>query len=159
MPESDPAASPLIIRRATVDDAEALARLRWEFRAAIDPPNEAHDAFVARCAAWMRARLGDDSWRAWAAELDGEIVGTAWLHLMEKMPNPVDEAEVYGYVTNVYIREHLRGQGAGARLMAAIVDECAAAGVEATMLWPTARSRSLYRRFGFEGDGRMMVRM
>ncbi|HEY0023131.1 MAG TPA: GNAT family N-acetyltransferase [Longimicrobium sp.] len=87
------------------------------------------------------------------------IVGAAWLHLMEKMPNPVDEAEVYGYVTNVYIREHLRGQGAGARLMAAIVDECAAAGVEATMLWPTARSRSLYRRFGFEGDGRMMVRM
>lgn len=148
----------LTIRRATVDDAEALARLRWEFRAAIDPPNEAEDAFVARCAAWMRARLGDDSWRAWVVNAEGEIVGTAWLNLMEKMPNPVAEPESYGYVTNVYLRAHLRGQGAGARLMAAIVDECAAAGIEAAMLWPTARSRTLYRRFGFEGDGPLMVR-
>jgi GNAT superfamily N-acetyltransferase len=159
MNSPETSAPSLTIRRATVDDAQTLAGLRWEFRTASDPPNEAEDAFVARCAAWMRARLGDDSWRAWAVELDGEIVGTAWLHLMEKMPNPVAEAEVYGYVTNVYVREHLRGQGAGARLMAAIVEECAAAGVEAAMLWPTARSRSLYRRFGFEGDGRMMVRM
>lgn len=149
--------SDLTIRRATVDNAEALARLRWEFRAGIDPANETEDAFVDRCAAWMRARLGDATWRAWVVEMDGEIVGTAWLNLVEKMPNPVVEAEAYGYVTNVYLREHLRGRGAGARLLHAVMDECAAAGVDAGFLWPTERSRSLYRRFGFEGDGPMMV--
>jgi N-acetylglutamate synthase-like GNAT family acetyltransferase len=148
----------LSIRRATADDAEALARLRWEFRAGIGEANEAEDAFVARCAAWMRERLNDATWRAWVVEADGGISGTAWLSLVEKMPNPVDEAEAYGYVTNVFLREHLRGRGAGARLMEAVVDECAVSGVEAVFLWPTDRSRSLYRRFGFEGDGPLMVR-
>lgn len=148
----------LTIRRATADDAEALARLRWEFRTAIDTADEAEDDFIARCTRWMRARLGYADWRAWVVELDGEIVGTAWLNLVEKMPNPVVEAEAYGYVTNVYLREHLRGRGAGAQLMAAMMDECAAAGVDAAFLWPTARSRSLYRRFGFDGDGPLMVR-
>ncbi len=154
---SHPTTPDLPIRRATVDDAEALARLRWEFRAGIDPANETEDAFVARCAAWMRARLGDATWRAWVVEEAGEIVGTAWLNFMEKMPNPVVEAEAYGYVTNLYLREHLRGRGAGARLLEAVMAECAAAGVDAAFLWPTERSRSLYRRFGFEGDGAMMV--
>ena len=154
----NPTTPGLTIRRATADDAEALARLRWEFRARIGEPNEAEDAFIARCTLWMWARLDDATWRAWVVELDGEIVGTAWLNFTEKMPNPVAEAEAYGYVTNVYLREHLRGRGAGAQLMAAVVDECAAAGVDAAFLWPTDRSRSLYRRFGFEGDGPLMVR-
>jgi GNAT superfamily N-acetyltransferase len=155
---STPAAAAITIRRATADDAEALARLRWEFRAAIGEPDEAEDAFIARCARWMRARLGYETWRAWVAEAGGEIVGTAWLELVEKIPNPVVEAEVLGYVTNVYLREELRGRGAGSQLMSAVLDECAAAGVHAAILWPTERSRALYRRHGFEGDGRVMVR-
>ena len=44
-----------------------------------------------------------------------------------------------------------------ARLLAAALDECAAAGVHAASLWPTRRSRSLYRRFGFTGEGEVMV--
>ncbi|HET7462341.1 MAG TPA: GNAT family N-acetyltransferase [Longimicrobium sp.] len=148
----------ITIRRATPRDADALARLRWEFRAGIGEPDEAEDVFVARCARWMRARLGYETWRAWVAETDGGIVGTAWLQLVEKMPNPVVEAEVYGYVTNVFLREEMRGRGAGSQLMAAVLDECAVAGVEAAFLWPTERSRALHRRHGFDGDGPMMVR-
>jgi N-acetylglutamate synthase-like GNAT family acetyltransferase len=150
-------ASVVVIRRASTDDAEALARLRWEFRAAIGQADEAEDAFVARCAAWMRARLAEGAaWRAWVAEVDGEAAGTAWLQLIEKMPNPVDEAEVHGYVTNLYVREAARG-GVGGRLLAAVLDECARAGVHQAFLWPTQRSRDLYRRFGFTGDGEVMV--
>ncbi|HSU16009.1 GNAT family N-acetyltransferase [Longimicrobium sp.] len=145
------------IRRASTKDADALAALRWEFRAAITAPNEDRDAFVPRCAEWMRARLGDgDSWRAWVAEVDGEIVGTVWLQMLEKMPNPVDEPEVHGYITNLYVRESARG-GVGVRLLAAALDECAAAGVHQAFLWPTQRSRTLYHRAGFEGDGDVMV--
>ncbi|HET7229060.1 MAG TPA: GNAT family N-acetyltransferase [Longimicrobium sp.] len=148
----------LTIRRATPDDADALARLRWEFRAGIGNAREAEDAFVARCARWMRARLGYGVWRAWVVESGGELVGTAWLELIEKMPNPVTEFEVHGYVTNVYLREHLRGHGAGSRLLSTVLDECAAAGVHAAVLWPTERSRPLYARFGFEDRGEVMIR-
>ncbi|HYH79886.1 MAG TPA: GNAT family N-acetyltransferase [Longimicrobium sp.] len=72
------------------------------------------------------------------------------------MPNPVDEPEVHGYVTNLYVRESARG-GLGGRLLAAVLGECAAAGVDQAFLWPTQRSRPLYRRFGFTGDGEVMV--
>jgi N-acetylglutamate synthase-like GNAT family acetyltransferase len=147
----------LAIRRASAGDAEALARLRWEFRAGIGVVDEAEDAFVARCAAWMRARLAErGAWRAWVAEADGEVAGTAWLQMVEKMPNPVDEPEVHGYVTNLYVRESARG-GVGGRLLAAALDECSAAGVHQAFLWPTQRSRPLYRRLGFTGEGEVMV--
>lgn len=155
---STSAESAITIRRATADDAETLSRLRWEFRAGIGAPNEGEGAFVSRCARWMRARLGYDTWRAWVAEAGGAIVGTAWLELIEKLPNPVVEAEVHGYITNVFLRDEMRGRGAGSALMEAVLDECAAAGVHAAILWPTDRSRALYARFGFVDCGPVMVR-
>jgi GNAT superfamily N-acetyltransferase len=158
MTSQDRDASPVTVRRAEAADAEALARLRYEFRAGIRPANEADDAFVARCAEWMRDRLEGGAWRAWVAETGGEIVGTAWLQLLEKMPNPVDEAELHGYVTNIYLRESLRGRGTGSRLLTTVLDECAAAGADAVFLWPTERSRPLYRRHGFVDHGPVMVR-
>ena len=150
---ADPAT---FVRRAEPGDADSLAALRWEFRAAIAPPNEDRAAFVARCAAWMRVRLGDGAWRAWVAEARGEIVGTVWLQWVEKMPNPVDEPEVHGYITNLYVRESARG-GVGGRLLAAALEDAVAAGVHQVFLWPTHRSRTLYRRHGFTGDGEVMV--
>lgn len=154
---TSPDATPAAIRRAAADDAEALAALRWEFRAPLGRVNEDADAFVRRCAEWMRARLAGGLWRAWVAEAGGRIVGTVWLQLVEKMPNPVAEPELHGYVTNLYVRETARG-GVGSRLLAAALEECAAAGVHAAFLWPTEGSRSLYRRFGFTGEGEVMVR-
>lgn len=148
----------LTIRRATPGDADALSRLRWEFRAAVGAAQEAEDAFVARCTEWMRDRLASAIWRAWVVEASGEVVGSAWLELIEKIPNPVVEAEAHAYVSNFYLREPLRGRGAGSQLMAAVLDECTTAGVHAAILWPTERSRPLYGRFGFEDRGPVMVR-
>ena len=54
------------VRRATAGDAAALAELRWEFRAGRVTPIETRDAFIARCADWMRRELvSERSWRAW----------------------------------------------------------------------------------------------
>jgi N-acetylglutamate synthase-like GNAT family acetyltransferase len=68
----------------------------------------------------------------------------------------VAEPELHGYITNLYVRETARG-GVGGRLLAAALEECAAAGVHAAFLWPTGGSRSLYRRFGFSGEGEVMT--
>jgi GNAT superfamily N-acetyltransferase len=155
-PTSPDAALAVAICRAVAEDAEALAALRWEFRAPLGRVNEHSDAFVRRCAEWMRTRLAREAWRAWVAEAGGRIVGTVWLQLLEKMPNPVAEPELHGYVTNLYVRETARG-GVGSRLLAAALEECAAASVHAAFLWPTEGSRSLYRRFGFTGEGEVMV--
>ncbi|HEX6031339.1 MAG TPA: GNAT family N-acetyltransferase [Tepidiformaceae bacterium] len=144
------------IRPAGPQDAETLARLRYEFRASLNEPVEPEAGFVGRCAPWMRERLQAGAWRCWVAETGGEIVGHLWLHLIEKVPNPVPELEQHAYITNVYVRASARGAGLGARLMEAAMACCREERVDSVILWPTSRSRSLYARYGFRSPDDMM---
>jgi GNAT superfamily N-acetyltransferase len=128
----------------------ALARLRFEFRAGQDVTVEAEGDFLARCADWMTARLvAGGNWRCWLAEEAGRAVGTIWLQRIEKLPNPVAEAESHGYVSSLYVVPSSRGTGLGSRLLGACLQACQAEEMDAVILWPTPRSRSLYLRHGF----------
>jgi GNAT superfamily N-acetyltransferase len=145
------------IREATTADAMALTRLRYEFRAAANVPVEDEAAFIARCAPWMAERLGGAGpWRCWVATVEGGIIGHLWLQLIEKIPNPAPELERHGYITNVYVREAHRGAGAAARMLEAALAHCREQGVDSVILWPTGRSRPLYRRHGFVEPGDML---
>ncbi len=138
------------IRPAGSGDAEALARLRWEFRTDLGQPLETRDEFLRRCQRWMRERLpGPHGWRCWVAERQGEIVGTLWLQLIEKLPNPVAEAERHAYISSLYVRPELRGQGIGSALLSTALEACRELEVDAVILWPTEESRGLYERHGF----------
>ena len=146
------------VRAAGPADAAALAGLRWAFRSGLASAGEDQAGFVARCEAWMRERLGAPGpWRAWVAEEGGVVRGGVWLQRVEKIPNPVGEAEAHGYLSNLYVQPGSRG-GAGSRLLAAALASCDAGGVDTVYLWPTAASRTLYRRHGFRGEGEVMLR-
>ncbi len=150
----------LEVRRATPTDATALAALRFAFRSSIGAAVEAEDAFVARCAAWMGVRLADDvRWRVWILEAASEPVGNIWLQLIEKLPNPVEEYETHGYVTNFFVRPEHRGGGGGSRLLKAMLAECESSSVDTIILWPTPQSRSLYERHGFSNSDAVMTRI
>lgn len=138
------------MRPAGPDDAARLARLRYRFRAAEDPAVEPREAFLERCEPWMRERLDPDArnWRCWVAEPDGAIRGHVWVRLVPKVPNPTDEPESHGYLTNMYVEPEHRGRGLGSALMERAVGGCREEEVDSLILWPTDRSRSLYRRFG-----------
>jgi GNAT superfamily N-acetyltransferase len=138
-----------VIRRAAPADAPALARLRFDFRAEVEVPGEDEWVFLTRCTEWMRVRLGGGTWRVWMAEEAARPVGTAWLQLVEKLPNPVAEPEWHGYVSSLYVVPAARGRGVGSALLLACLAECARRAVDAVVLWPTPRSRSLYLRHGF----------
>jgi GNAT superfamily N-acetyltransferase len=142
--------SDILIRRAGAADAEVLARLRYDFRAAEDPVVEPRAEFEARCRDWMAARLAEsERWRCWMAVDEGEPVGTAWLQLIEKLPNPIAEPEVHGYISSLYVEPSRRGTGIGSRLLETCLRTCEEAGADAVLLWPTQRSRALYARHGF----------
>lgn len=145
------------VRPATAKDTAALAELRWEFRAGRQPPTEPHDAFVARCAEWMRTELMRGSWRAWVAERDGRIVGQAWMLTIGKMPNPVSERSRHGYVSNIYVMPSARG-GAGTRLLETVIAAAEADEVDRIVLWPSALSKTLYMRHGFTPNGDVLER-
>jgi GNAT superfamily N-acetyltransferase len=139
-----------MIRPASEDDAAILARLRYEFRASFGSVEEPELAFLPRCESWIRDRLrAGGTWRAWLAEIDESAAGTVWLQWIEKIPNPVAEMEWHGYVTSLYVRENFRGHRLGTGLLEAAVEACRTRGVDAVILWPTPRSRSLYQRHGF----------
>ena len=140
----------LIIRLATVSDANMLARSRYLFRSSLSPASESEVEFIERCSLWMRERLREDSlWRCWIVEQDHIPVGNLWMQLIEKIPNPVEEPERHAYITNFYVREEARGKGIGSKMLAVALDWAKAKKVDAVILWPTAESRSLYLRHGF----------
>ncbi|MGH2633967.1 MAG: GNAT family N-acetyltransferase [Tepidiformaceae bacterium] len=145
------------IRLASADDAPILARMRYEFRAAIHDATEDEGPFVARCAAWMGERLVDASaWHCWVFEMGGDVAGQLWLQLIEKMPNPAEELETHGYITNVYVRPVARGAGAGEQLLRTALAFCREQRVDSVLLWPTPRSRTLYARHGFAVEDDVM---
>jgi len=135
------------IRAGTDRDVQALAELRWDFRAGRQAPVEDRAAFLERCAAWMRDALAHD-WRAWVAVDAGRIVGHVWLCSIEKIPNPVGQRERQAYISNVYVRPDARG-GVGTRLLERAIEWADANDVDYALLSPTERSRTLYGRHGF----------
>jgi GNAT superfamily N-acetyltransferase len=140
---------PIVLREARPADADQLAALRYEFRSSIRSAVEGREDFLTRCADWMRARLSETAWHCWVAERDRAMVGNLWCCLIEKVPNPVAEAERHAYITNFYVQPEVRGRGVGESLLEAALGWCREQGVDAVILWPTARSRSLYLRHGF----------
>jgi len=147
------------VRTAAESDAALLAKFRYEFRSSLDQVVESKEQFVERCTAWMRDRLRDgSSWKCWIAEHQEEPVGNAWAQLIEKIPNPVSEAEHYVYLTNFYVREQYRGQSIGSALLAVALAWGRDRNAQAAILWPTRRSRPLYLRQGFS-DAHEMVHL
>jgi GNAT superfamily N-acetyltransferase len=147
--------APVAVRPATVGDAPALAELRWEFRAGRDRAVEAEQTFVERCRDWMARELAGSAWRAWVAIERERIVGQVWLQLISKVPNPIGERERHAYLSNLYVQPSARG-GAGTLLLETAIASARASGVDRVVLWPSARSVTLYTRHGFRRAGDVM---
>jgi GNAT superfamily N-acetyltransferase len=144
------------IRAAVPADADRLAELRWQFRIARAPATEDHQAFVRRCAEWMRVELAAQSvWRAWVAIAGDAIVGQVWAQTIQKLPNPVAEREQHAYLSNLFVLPSYRG-GAGSRLLEAATAWAHASNVDRVILWPSAKSVTLYQRHGFTHHGDVM---
>lgn len=142
------------VREATPADVDQLAALRYEFRSTIGRPSEDRAAFLQRCSAWMSSRLSQ-GWKCWVASSQRDLVGQIWLVLLEKMPNPVGDPERHAYITNFYLKPEFRG-GIGSMLLTRALDWLSQQAVDAVILWPTPRSRSLYQRYGFEQPADML---
>jgi ribosomal protein S18 acetylase RimI-like enzyme len=141
------------IRVARADDADELARLRWDFRVEHGTPvDRSFEEFLDEFRAFAREVLAEDSpWIAWVADEGDRLVGCLWFQRVEKVPHPSRRRweRPIGYVTNVYVEPDMRNEGLGGRLMDEALAFARERRVAEVVVWPSARSVSFYRRAGF----------
>jgi GNAT superfamily N-acetyltransferase len=138
------------IEPATIEDVDALARLRWELYVEQEGELEPSDAYRVRFVAFAREALATDRWHAWVARDATGPIGAMWLHTVDRIPVPGKVAGPIGYLTNVYLAPEHRNGGLGSRMLEHVLDWCRAQRFSCVITWPTPRSRPFYRRGGFD---------
>ena len=148
----DAMASDVTLRPA---DAAAVADLHLRSAAAgfahIFPPDGPSLTLAETVEEWT-ARLGANrpaGWQAWAAEVDGALVG-----VLTAGPDPLEPGA--GQLSRLYVDPGFWGHGVGRRLFEVALDRLCARGMEWATLWcieANQRARAWYERMGWQPTG------
>jgi len=152
----------IIVRRGTAQDAPALARLRWQWRAdarasgasASNPATVDRATFVDFFSTWVVDHLATHL--PFVAEVDGRLAGMAWLMLPDRVPSVSNLDRRFGDVQSVYVVPELRNAGVGAALMAAVLAEARARELEFVTVHSSERAVPMYERAGFRAGQRWL---
>ena len=140
-------------RKATLPDAQALARIRCTFlMEANDLSSEAQLAEMEpMLLAYFTTTLADGSFVAWLA-LDGDaIVATSGLSFSLVPPSYSNKSGKAAYIINMYTRPEYRRRGIAAALLKRTIEEAKTRGYSKITLHATDMGRPLYETFGFSG--------
>jgi ribosomal protein S18 acetylase RimI-like enzyme len=153
-------AEPVTIRPATINDAEALARLhvrswQWAYRGQL--PDEYLDRMpetMDRRIEARRAQLTDlpPDHRWWIAEQAGQMVGFA----VTEPSRDADALPSTGELSLIYLEQDAAGKGIGRALFAHAVEDLRQRGYAQAILWvleTNARARRFYEAAGWQADG------
>jgi putative acetyltransferase len=144
----------IVVRRATVQDAAAYARIMGDpgvFPGLMQMPHTSEELW--------RARLVENNAPGKAdlplvAERDGAVVGCAGLH-----PAGVSPRRRHVLLLGISVLPEAQGYGVGSALMAALCDYAdrwaGALRIELGVYTDNARAIGLYKKFGFEIEGTM----
>jgi GNAT superfamily N-acetyltransferase len=134
----------VIVRMAGPGDVRALAELR---------DIDAGD--LPAYTAWVDAHTGTHL--PFVAEIDGRVIGCAWLLVAERVPGNGAMDRRYGDVQSVMVRPEHRHQGVGTALMAAILAEARARELLHVTVHSGRRAVDFYLRNGFEHHRQLLL--
>jgi GNAT superfamily N-acetyltransferase len=138
-------AAPIVkVRKATLDDIEALVSLRIQLLEANDP------SFDGALRAWLRTHLADGSFRAWIADDAGTVVAGSGLTVLDRPPYPGNATGLDGYVTNMYTLPAYRRRGLARQLLEVLIAHARQVGITRLFLEASREGQPLYEEFGFE---------
>ena len=149
---------PLTIRQAELADVRTLVALRIAlFRDLGDPACESVIALVSTAiSTYLERKLLTSTYVAWLAELEGTVVATASMIILEKMPSLHNPTGLEGYLMNVYTLPAFRRQGAAETLVQAAIGFACARGIGRISLHASTQGGPLYEHLGFEHIGHEM---
>ena len=138
----------LRIRHATLDDSAVLVRQRLAMFA--DMGAAPDEALGPAFAAWLQQTMPAGVYRGWLLEADGEgIVAGGGATLLPWPPGPSYPGGRLAYVYNVYTEPGHRHRGYARKIMDAIHDWCAAAGINSIALNASESGKPLYESMGY----------
>ena len=136
---------PVIVRKASVADAAVLAEL-----GNIDQDQ------VGAYADWVAAHV--KTHLPFVAEIDGYVVGAAWLLVAERVPGNGSLDRWYGDIQSVMVREEHRRRGIGGALIAAILTEARSRRLLHVTVHSGRRAVDFYLRNGFSHHRQLLLR-
>ena len=137
------------IRIAGPEDATELARLKESWAELSDPATEAELAeFADELRRWTQER--GDTVTCAVAELDGILIGMAWLVVFERVPNVRDTRRRTGDIQSVFVQHSYRSRGIGKQLVRALTVMADELGIPRVTVSANARAASMYEALGFE---------
>jgi len=106
-------------------------------------------------AGWVAARA--ETHLPFVAEIDGFVVGAAWLLVAERVPGNGSLDRRYGDIQSVMVREEYRNRGVGGALMAAILTEARTRGLLHVTVHSGRRAVEFYLRNGFSHHRQLLL--
>jgi GNAT superfamily N-acetyltransferase len=138
------------VRRASLSDVAAWARLRTDFIRQSPPPFAWDEAEMeGTIATWLSERLDADHFAACIGLVDGQPAGIGAVTLYEVPPGPrVSGTEAY--ISSMYTDPAFRGRGVAKAVLASLVDFARESGVRGRVwLRTTEAGAPLYQSAGF----------
>ena len=146
-----------VIRRATVEDIEALVNLRLRFLREVNTSGREPEDLEEATRAYLKRAIPAEAFIAWVAEQDGEIVATSGLCFYEIVPNWSNPGGRVGYILNMYTAPAHRGLGLAPALLTRLIEEARARGCGRLTLHATEAGMLVYRKLGFGEPGDEMT--
>jgi GNAT superfamily N-acetyltransferase len=149
--------SSIIVRAAVPADLDGLASLKEEWAALSTPVTATeHAEFVTFLERWMHER--GDSVVCHVAELDGSLIGMAWLIIFERVPDVRNRRRWTGDIQSVFVRPGFRGAGVGRRLIQSLTGVADELGIPRVTVSANSRAASLYEAQGFVAEPTLLER-
>ena len=144
--------SQVLIRRATVEDIDALVEMRLALQREIgaeygDAPAEGAAEANRQYLKWA---LPAEEFLAWVAETDGQRVACSGLVLYSRVPGMHGLASHEAYVMNMYTHPAYRRQGIASELLDRMIQFARHARARRIWLRATPLGEPVYAKIGFE---------
>lgn len=149
----------IIYRKATLNDLHALVRMRVLF---LKEVQEVEDAEREKetgkdIEEYFSKSLSDDSFVAWIAEEDGEIIATSGLSFYQIAPSFHLKGGKIAYILNIFVLQEHRGRKLGKKIFELILNEAKERGYKRILLHASDDGRPVYEKFGFKGTTDEMI--
>jgi GNAT superfamily N-acetyltransferase len=146
------------IREATVADLAAIMRHRRGMFIDIGCcDNDALDAMEDTSAPFIKAGLEKGSFRAWLADVNGNVVAVGGLVIVDHPSAPNDPRPQRAWILNMYTEPQYRHRGYAKAIIEAIIAWCRVQGFISVSLHASDAGRHLYEVLGFTPTNEMRL--